>query len=280
MSLTPTILFENTHFINLEHRLDRLIHVKLELEKINVEGTRFNAIKLANGALGCSMSHLKCLEQAKQNGSPYVFVCEDDIQFLDPELFLKNVGLFCESVKSDWDVLIISGNICPPFQPIGDFCVRLVNCQTTTGYIVQQHYYDTLIANYREGITKLLADPANKREYAIDMYWKQLQAKDRWYMIVPPTVVQMEGFSDVEGRETNYKHLMTDMNKDWLFKKNMIIDRVKPVKNVQIIQNSVYSFKPATQNLQSNTIQKGFDLGIKYRNQFDLVNGTMTMTNK
>jgi hypothetical protein len=53
---------------------------------------------------------------------------------------------------------------------------------------------------------------------------------------------------------------------------------VKPVKNVQ--QNSVYSFKPATQNLQTNTIQKGFDLGIKYRNQFDLVNGKMTMTNK
>jgi GR25 family glycosyltransferase involved in LPS biosynthesis len=278
MSLTPTILFENTHFINLEHRLDRLIHVKQELAKINVAGTRFNAIKLANGAVGCSMSHLKCLEQAKQNGSPYVFVCEDDIQFLDPELFLKNLGLFCESIQNNWDVLIISGNICPPFQPIGDFCVRLVNCQTTTGYIVQQHYYDTLIANYREGITKLLADPANKREYAIDMYWKQLQAKDRWYMIVPPTVVQMEGFSDVEGRETNYKHLMTDMNKDWLFKKNMIIDRVKPVKNVQ--QNSVYSFKPATQNLQTNTIQKGFDLGIKYRNQFDLVNGKMTMTNK
>lgn len=278
MSLTPTILFENTHFINLEHRLDRLIHVKQELAKINVAGTRFNAIKLANGAVGCSMSHLKCLEQAKQNGSPYVFVCEDDIQFLDPELFLKNLGLFCDSIQNNWDVLIISGNICPPFQPIGDFCVRLVNCQTTTGYIVQQHYYDTLIANYREGITKLLADPANKREYAIDMYWKQLQAKDRWYMIVPPTVVQMEGFSDVEGRETNYKHLMTDMNKDWLFKKNMIIDRVKPVKNVQ--QNSVYSFKPATQNLQTNTIQKGFDLGIKYRNQFDLVNGKMTMTNK
>jgi hypothetical protein len=276
-------LFENTHYINLEHRLDRLVHVKKELAKINVAGTRFNAIKLANGAVGCSMSHLKCLEQAKQNGSPYVFVCEDDIQFLDPDLFLKNLGLFCDSVKSDWDVLIISGNICPPFQPIGDFCVRLINCQTTTGYIVQQHYYDTLIANYREGITKLLADTTNKREYAIDMYWKHLQVRDRWYMIVPPTVVQMEGFSDVEGRETNYKHLMTDMNKEWLFKKNLIVDRVKPVQqNVQqIVQpKSVYSFKAATQNLQTNSIQQGFNLGIKYRNQFDLVNGKMNMTNK
>jgi hypothetical protein len=127
-----------------------------------------------------------------------------------------------------------------------------------------------------------LADANNKREYAIDMYWKHLQARDRWYMIVPPTVVQMEGFSDVEGRETNYKHLMTDMNKEWLFKKNLIVDKVKPVQHVPqfVQQNSIYSFKPATQNLQKNPIQQGFDLGIKYRNQFDLVNGTMTMTNK
>jgi hypothetical protein len=108
---------------------------------------------------------------------------------------------------------------------------------------VQKHYYDTLIANFREGITKLLSNPTNKREYAIDMYWKRLQQKDKWFMIVPPTVVQMEGFSDVEGRETNYKHLMMDMQKEWLFKPR--------------------------QNIQSNPIQQGFDLGIKYRNQRD-----------
>jgi GR25 family glycosyltransferase involved in LPS biosynthesis len=253
MELTPAILFENTHFINLEHRLDRLVHVKKELAKINVSGSRFNAIKLAEGAVGCSMSHLKCLEQARQNGSPYVFICEDDIQFLDPALFLKNLETFCETVKNDWDVLIISGNICPPFQPIGDFCVRLTNCQCCTGYIVQQHYYDTLIANFREGITKLLSDPTNKREFAVDMYWKRLQPKDRWYMIVPPTVVQVEGFSDIEKRETNYKHLMTDMNKEWLFRPR--------------------------HNIQQNPIQQGFDLGIKYRNPFDLVNGKLNLPN-
>ena len=86
-------LFENTHYINLEHRIDRLLHVKQELAKINVIGSRFNAIKLANGAIGCSMSHLKCLEQAKQNGSPYVFVCEDDIQFFGPGTFSQKPGI-------------------------------------------------------------------------------------------------------------------------------------------------------------------------------------------
>jgi hypothetical protein len=64
----------------------------------------------------------------------------------------------------------------------------------------------------------------------------------------------------------------------------MIVDSVKqqPVQHVPqfVQQNSIYSFKPAPQNLQKNPIQQGFNLGIKYRNQFDLVNGTMTMTNK
>lgn len=239
-------LFENTHFINLEHRIDRLYHVKNELSKINITGSRFNAIKTTDGAIGCSMSHLKCIEMAKQNESPFVFICEDDIQFLDAPLFLKQIETFCENVKLDWDVLIISGNMCPPFRQIGDYCVRLVNCQTTTGYIVQQHYYDTLIANFREGIKLLLSNPANKREYAIDIYWKHLQATGRWYMITPPTVVQMEGFSDVEGRNTNYKHLMTDMNKEWLFK-----------------QPNQISFN------SSSSAPKTFDLGIKHRDPFN-----------
>ena len=223
MSLTISQLFENTNFINLEHRLDRLQHVKTELAKLGVEGRRFNAIKTKDGAIGCSMSHLKCLEMAKISESPFVFICEDDIQFLDAPLFLNQLGLFCENIGTDWDVLIVSGNICPPFKQVGDFCVRLVNCQTTTGYIVQQHYYDTLIFNIKEGLKLLLSNPANKREYAIDMYWKRLQAVGKWYMITPPTVVQMEGFSDVEGKNTNYKHLMTDMNKDWLFNRPSFI---------------------------------------------------------
>jgi hypothetical protein len=145
----------------------------------------------------------------------------------------------------------VSGNICPPYQAIGDYCVRLVNCQTTTGYIVQRHYYDTLIANIKEGIKLLLSNPANKREYAIDIYWKRLQASGKWFMITPPTVVQMEGFSDVEGHNTNYKHLMTDMNKEWLFK-----------------QPSTINFNHATPS------PRRFDLGIKHRAVF---NGSLNL---
>ena len=56
----------NVLYINLNKRKDRLEHVKKELLKIGITGERFPAIKLTNGRLGCSMSHLKCIEMAKK----------------------------------------------------------------------------------------------------------------------------------------------------------------------------------------------------------------------
>ena len=71
-------LLKHTIFINLEHRKDRLEHVLVELKKININAPeRFNAIKTANGAVGCSMSHIKCLELAKERNYPFVFICEE-----------------------------------------------------------------------------------------------------------------------------------------------------------------------------------------------------------
>ena len=89
-------MFEHTIYINLEYRKDRLAHVKQELAKIGVPngGTRFNAVKTANGAIGCTISHIKCLEQAKEQNFPQVFICEDDICFNDPQLLLKNTEQF------------------------------------------------------------------------------------------------------------------------------------------------------------------------------------------
>jgi hypothetical protein len=63
-----------------------------------------------------------------------------------------------------------------------------------------------------------MRNPRDKRQFAIDIYWKRLQATHQWYMIVPPTVIQREGFSDVESRQTNYAGLMLDMQKEWLFR--------------------------------------------------------------
>jgi glycosyl transferase family 25 len=199
-------------YINLERRTDRNTHVLKELSKIGVKNpTRFKGIELENGALGCSMSHLKCIEIAKQNDYEYVFICEDDIDFLNPELFLNQLKLFMDS-SIQWDVVIVAGNNMIPYIPVTDFCIRVFNCQTTTGYIVKKQYYDRLIKNYKEGIKNLLKEPTNN-EYKIDKYWFRLQREDKWYLIIPLSIIQKEDYSDIEKKITNFSKYMLDYNK-------------------------------------------------------------------
>ena len=206
-------------YINLSNRLDRKEHVEKELAKIGIQFERFNAIKLPNGAIGCSMSHLKCLQTAKEMGWSHVFVCEDDIQFLDPELFKNQLGHFLKNHTDDWDVLLVAGNNMPPYIPIDDTCVKVKQCQTTTGYIVKQHYYDTLIDNIKLGIQNLMREPHKHTLYAIDKYWFFLQQQHRWFLIIPLTVVQRTDYSDIEKRMVNYKRTMTDLDKTHLIQR-------------------------------------------------------------
>ena len=65
----------------MEQREDRLKHAKEEFKKMGINAQRFNAVKLASGAVGYTMSHIKCLELAKERNYDQVFIYEDDITF-------------------------------------------------------------------------------------------------------------------------------------------------------------------------------------------------------
>ena len=206
---------KHAFYINLEHRKDRKEHVEKQLASVNLPIERFNAIRLSNGALGCSMSHLKCLETAKTRGWTHLLICEDDIEFLDPPLFTKQLNSFLEKHQDDWDVVLLAGNNMPPYRipENDDTCIQVTHTQTTTGYLVNSHYFDVLISNVKEGIEKLIGEQGKHKEYAIDKYWISLQKKDEWFLIVPPTVVQKIDYSDIEKKMTNYKKIMTDLDK-------------------------------------------------------------------
>ena len=206
---------KHAFYINLESRRDRKIHVEQQLASVGLPINRFNAIRLANGALGCSMSHLKCLQLAKAANWPHVLICEDDIKFLNTDVFEDQLDGFLSN-NTDWDVILIAGNNMPPYRVHDDFSVQVSHCQTTTGYIVKQNYYDRLIQNIKEGIHHLMMEPHKHMFFAIDKYWLQLQKEDKWFLIVPLTVVQRVDYSDIERRMTNYTRVMTDLNKDSL----------------------------------------------------------------
>lgn len=207
---------KHVFYINLDSRPDRKQHVERQLSIIGINAQRFKAIKLQNGALGCSLSHLKLIETAKANNWPHILVVEDDILFTNPSLFVQQCNKFLSTHK-EFDVALISGNNVPPYREIDGTCVQVTKCQTTTGYLVQNHYFDTLIDNYKTGIQRLMKEPENHKLYAIDKYWFNLQAVHKWYLIIPLTVTQREDYSDIEKRPTNYARAMLDLDKETFF---------------------------------------------------------------
>uniref|UniRef100_A0A6C0H688 Glycosyl transferase family 25 domain-containing protein n=1 Tax=viral metagenome TaxID=1070528 RepID=A0A6C0H688_9ZZZZ len=200
-------------YINLDDRIDRKTHVEQQLNNIGITNfKRFPAIKKENGAIGCSLSHLQCIKMAKENNWDYVFIVEDDILFLHPNLFQLQIKRFTQSVHS-WDVLLIGGNNFPPFTKINSSCIQVTKCQTTTGYIVSNHYYDTLIDNFYNGINYFLQYPNKPQLYAIDQYWFKLQERHKWFLLIPICAIQKEDYSDIEKRNVDYKRIMVDYEK-------------------------------------------------------------------
>lgn len=233
MDLNNLTDITNIFYINLESRPDRKEHIEAQLKTVGFPSfERFNAIKMpnGNGRVGCSMSHIKCLEIAKQRGYSHLLICEDDTLFLQPELFKEQLNKFL-SKRYNWDVVLFAGNNVPPYERIDDTCICVNYCQTTTCYLVNSTYFDILIDNMKSGVIKLIQEPSNHISYAIDKYWIKLQQKDNWYMITPLTVVQREDFSDIELRITNYKNLMIDLDKPYLFQQPNIYSMQQPVSH-------------------------------------------------
>lgn len=200
-------------YINLERRPDRDKHIREELSKLGIHSPiRCNAVDTTNGAIGCSLSHIKSLKMAIEADYDMVLICEDDLEIVDTDACLRNINAFLKQTSIVWDVALIAGNNMIPYQYMNEQCIRVFNCYTTTGYIVRKSYYQTLLNHYREGVHKLIQNPEN-RAYCIDVYWQYRQKVDRWMMIIPPTIVQREDYSDIEHKVTNFRHYMLDINK-------------------------------------------------------------------
>lgn len=210
-------LLENVYYINLEERVDRKVLVETELKKMKWKYERFNAIKHNRGILGCCLSHLGVIEMAKEKDLDYVVILEDDIQFLQPEKYNKmliDFRNFVESNSLDYDVLLIATNILDKVSgiiPINNYIYRVRASYSAAGYIVKKHYYDKIIANYKEGLRLLIENPTVAGKYEFDVYWIKLQIVDKWLVLYPRTVNQRESYSDILNCMTDYTKHMIDI---------------------------------------------------------------------
>ena len=49
--------------------------------------------------------------------------------------------------------------------------------------------------------------------HCIDQYWKHLQKIDKWYFLIPPTIIQIGDYSDIEQMYVDYSKSLLVYNK-------------------------------------------------------------------
>jgi glycosyl transferase family 25 len=188
-------------YINLNKRTDRKEEIENELFEYitpcicdNYE--RFSAIETAGfGILGCGQSHLAVLKLAKERNYNNVLILEDDFTFIISKEDFKNELNAFFSLNIDYDVCMLSYNIQKYEEYVFPNVYKIIEAQTASGYIVNSHYYDTLIQLYESAMIEL--DKTKMHwVYANDQIWKSLQKKDNWYCFKNRIGIQRDGFSD------------------------------------------------------------------------------------
>lgn len=189
------IYIDKIIYINLDNRIDRKNQIINELEKMNLKYERFPAIKNENGALGCSKSHLEVIKLAKEKKYKNILVLEDDFDFLvNKDEFNNQIN---KLFQIDFDVCLLAYNTPNLYNSEFPFLYKIIDAQTTSGYIVNSKYYDTLIKHW-EFALDLFEQTGNDTKYTCDQSWKILQQKDNWYCFKKRIGKQRKSYSDIQ----------------------------------------------------------------------------------
>jgi len=188
-------------YINLDHRTDRKNQIEKELNEMGLSFERFPAIKDSFGAVGCSKSHLEVLKVAKGRKYKQILILEDDFTFLvDRPTFDKTIS---DIIQKQFDVCMISYNVNKSIDHSDPIWKKAIDVQTTSGYIVKDHYFDTLIKMIEESIPPL-QKTRNREQFAIDMYYKNGQRDGNWYHTTTRLGKQIDSYSDIEQQHVKY----------------------------------------------------------------------------
>jgi glycosyl transferase family 25 len=187
---------EKVIYINLDERTDRRAHMERMTKTFGDKVIRLPGIKDSWGIVGCGKSHKAALQMALDAGWKNVMIMEDDAEWNE---FYPGYHKLENIVKNPFDVVMLGGTAVY-YYPEN---YRLHSAQCASAYLVNSHYIPTLISNLEDALTGLVST-RDRDTYSNDMYWKRLQARDTWYIVMPPLVYQMPSYSNIEERDVDY----------------------------------------------------------------------------
>jgi hypothetical protein len=196
------------YYINLDHREDRKKDFLHQMNKIGIDANKIIRIpavyKKGQGDIGCSLSHIKTMEMFMQSEYENCIVFEDDFEFMHDTNFIKNAFRMFFDNKIDYDVCMLSANEIYTEKTQYPFLKKVIEAQTTSGFMVSKKFAPILLENFKNGVELLQKNydgigGDKGAPYCIDQYWKNLQPTSNWYIFEPKLGKQQDGVSDIMG---------------------------------------------------------------------------------
>jgi len=187
---------------------ERFDAIKPDLSKINPIQYSKNNLKINKkyiiGALGCKLSHLNIITDAKLNNYKQILILEDD--FLLTNNFIEKFSNISENIQThniNIDMLYLGFSIVrqnPYKNTVINNLKKLTNGHTTHAYILNQSFYNTII------------DEIANCYCEVDVCYAKMQKKyDNIYGIYPCLISQRASFSDIINKNVNYdKYIKLD----------------------------------------------------------------------
>lgn len=196
-------------YINLEKRADRNNHIKKLFTDFpffkNIK--RMNAIYSEKYGIGCTKSHIICLEQCLKMNDEYYLIMEDDFYIFNKKHF-ESFILDFDKIKNDkdWDIITLTPYGKTSKKNYKENFHKIYDNQTTTAYIIKHNFIKELLKYYKTGLNVLIKgyNGPNPNPYCTDQCWKPLQLKSNWIYYGKIFAGQIPSYSDIEKKFVNY----------------------------------------------------------------------------
>lgn len=215
-------LFPHVLLINLDDKKDRITNLNQHLRDIGQADFTYDRIpavvgknlpwreifrmsKSGNaqrngrddraGRLGCFLSHLAALKEAKARGYPHVLICEDDVRFMPHYLAGNDLQKALSELPKDWGVLFLGyfevdkKNI----KPFSDHLIQPGSPYDMHAYCVNASMYDEFIEKFESELKK---DIGTMRACDV-VVAEELPQTGRVYALKENVAIQDEGLSSI-----------------------------------------------------------------------------------
>lgn len=200
-------------YINLEKREDRKKLILDELAKLETDMNRVNKVSGVyipkNGHKGCIQSHIIALKMAKMNRWDSIMIFEDDMELkVSPEVFNNSINGILDYFKSNdtkWDIIMLATCNSKKDPVEGTDFVKVKQATTSSAYIVNSKYYDTILDLFIHCNNNMSRDKWGKNgdwePYALDQQWNELIKNDNWYGFKNDLIKQRAISSTINGEK-------------------------------------------------------------------------------